>query len=335
MNEALLETRLGSLPLIARGKVRDIYSLGDDLLFIAADRISAFDHVLGSGIPEKGSILCGISAFWFDYLRDTVANHLLAVEPAEAAEYLAPFSEAIFGSRIPATQIPDDPLFQAQVAGRSMVVRRARMFPVECVVRGYLSGSGWKDYQATGGVCGIALPKGLRESDRLPEPIFTPAAKVNTGGHDENISFVQAEEMIGVEMAEELRRLSMEIYNKASQYAATRGLLLADTKFEFGWIDGLGVVLADEVLTPDSSRYWLASGYAPGGAQPSFDKQYVRDYLESIGWNKQAPAPALPADVVARTREKYMDAYRVLTGRQELTFSAEKDGGTHRTSEPR
>jgi phosphoribosylaminoimidazole-succinocarboxamide synthase len=195
-----------------------------------------------------------------------------------------------------------------------MIVRRARMFPVECVVRGYLSGSGWKDYRATGALCGIRLPAGLRESEQLPEPIFTPAAKVNTGGHDENIAFAQVEEMVGIETAATLKRLTLEIYAKASSYAAAKGVILADTKFEFGWIDGVGMVLADEVLTPDSSRYWPAQSYAPGGPQLSFDKQYVRDYLESIAWNKQAPAPGLPDDVVSRTRQKYLEAFRLLTG---------------------
>ena len=313
MREALLTTNLGGLPLVARGKVRDIYALGDDLLFVATDRISAFDHVLGSGIPDKGRILTQISEFWFDFLKDTVANHLLATEPAEIAQRLAPFSGTIFGEEIAAGSMMSDARFQQQIAGRSMIVRRAKMYPVECVVRGYLSGSGWKDYLATGAVCGINLPKGLRESDRLPEPIFTPAAKVNTGGHDENISYTQVESIIGADTATELRRLTLAIYAKASEYAAKQGLILADTKFEFGWIDGAGIVLADEVLTPDSSRYWPADGYAPGGAQPSFDKQYVRDYLESIHWNKQAPAPALPDDVVFRTRQKYLDAFRLLT----------------------
>jgi phosphoribosylaminoimidazole-succinocarboxamide synthase len=218
------------------------------------------------------------------------------------------------------------PVFQEQIADRSMVVRRARMFPVECVVRGYLSGSGWKDYQATGAVCGIPLPTGLRESERLPEPIFTPAAKINTGGHDENISYAQVEAMVGAEMAHALRRLTLAIYARASAYAAAKGLILADTKFEFGWIDGVGMVLADEVLTPDSSRYWPAASYAPGGAQPSFDKQYVRDYLESIGWNKQAPAPALPEDVVTHTREKYMEAFRLLTGLDDLDAMGDRAG---------
>jgi phosphoribosylaminoimidazole-succinocarboxamide synthase len=318
MTEALLTMNLGSLPLVARGKVRDIYALGDDLLFVATDRISAFDHVLGSGIPDKGKILTQISSFWFEFLKDTVANHLRATGPVEMAALLEPFGEQIFGERVAADSVISRPLFAQQIAGRSMIVRRARMYPVECVVRGYLSGSGWKDYLATGAVCGIRLPAGLRESDRLPEPMFTPAAKINTGGHDENISYAQAEAAVGAETAAELRRLTLEIYGKASEYAATKGLILADTKFEFGWIDGVGMVLADEVLTPDSSRYWPAESYAPGGAQPSFDKQYVRDYLESIQWNKQAPAPTLPADIVSRTREKYLEAFRLLTGRAGL-----------------
>jgi phosphoribosylaminoimidazole-succinocarboxamide synthase len=318
MTVALLETNLGSLPLVARGKVRDIYALGDELLFVATDRLSAFDHVLGSGVPDKGRILTGISDFWFNFLQDTVANHLLATEPLEIAKHLAPYAESIFGEPLSASRMVSNPVFQQQIAGRSMIVRRAKMFPVECVVRGYLSGSGWKDYLATGAVCGIKLPAGLVESAKLPEPIFTPAAKINTGGHDENISYEQVEEVVGAGTAAELRRLTLEIYAKASQYAAGKGLILADTKFEFGWIDGVGIVLADEVLTPDSSRYWPASSYAPGGAQPSFDKQFVRDYLESIKWNKQAPAPTLPDDVVASTRYKYMEAFRLLTGRQEL-----------------
>jgi phosphoribosylaminoimidazole-succinocarboxamide synthase len=318
MTEALLATNLGSLPLVARGKVRDIYALGDDLLFVATDRISAFDHVLGSGIPDKGKILTQISAFWFEFLKGTVRNHLRATKAAEMADLLEPFSELIFGERVSAGGIVERPEFQQQIAGRSMVVRRAQMFPVECVVRGYLSGSGWKDYRTTGAVCGIRLPEGLRESDRLPEPSFTPAAKVNTGGHDENISYAQAEAVVGVETAAELRGLTLKIYAEASDYAASKGLILADTKFEFGWIEGVGIVLADEVLTPDSSRYWPAAEYSPGGAQPSFDKQYVRDYLESIRWNKQAPAPELPEDVVLRTREKYLEAFRLLTGRADL-----------------
>ncbi len=295
MNKALLSTNLGELALTARGKVRDLYAIGDELVFIATDRLSAFDHVLGSGIPDKGRILTQLSYFWFKFLEGTVANHLLAAPSAEVSAKLAPYAQ--------------------QIEGRTMIVKRAEMFPVECVVRGYLSGSGWKDYQATGSVCGIDLPKGMRESDRLPEPIFTPAAKINTGGHDENISYALMVDTIGAKYAEELRRLTFAIYEKASAHAASKGLILADTKFEFGLVGG-EIVLADEVLTPDSSRYWPATSYSPGGAQPSFDKQYVRDYLESIGWNKQAPAPSLPDDVVTRTREKYLEAFRLVTGQE-------------------
>jgi phosphoribosylaminoimidazole-succinocarboxamide synthase len=318
MTKALLTTNLGGLPLVARGKVRDLYALDDKLLFVATDRISAFDHVLGSGIPDKGKILTQISAFWFEFLKDTVANHLVAIDAPEIAALLEPSSQQIFGERLSAERMLSQPVFQEQIAGRSMVVRRARMFPVECVVRGFLSGSGWKDYQATGAVCGIPLPAGLRESEPLPEPIFTPSTKDNSGGHDENISYAQMEATVGVETAAHLRSLTLAIYAKAAAYAAEKGLILADTKLEFGWIDGVGMVLADEVLTPDSSRYWPAASYAPGGAQPSFDKQYVRDYLESIRWNKQVPAPALPEDVVSHTRQKYMEAFRLLTGLDDL-----------------
>jgi phosphoribosylaminoimidazole-succinocarboxamide synthase len=302
MPTALLQTDLGSLPLTARGKVRDIYALSDDeLLFVATDRISAFDHVLGSGIPDKGRILTQLSLFWFDFLKTTVPNHLITAVAADFPTQLQPFV--------------------SQLDGRSMLVKRAKMFPVECVVRGYLSGSGWKDYQQTGAVCGIELPRGLREADRLPQPIFTPAAKNNVG-HDENISFGQMIDTIGQTTAEHLRGLTLAIYQKAGEHAASKGLILADTKFEFGMIRNENgndqIILADEVLTPDSSRYWPAETYNPGGPQPSFDKQYVRDYLESIHWNKQAPAPALPAEVVARTREKYLDAFRLITGRTSL-----------------
>jgi phosphoribosylaminoimidazole-succinocarboxamide synthase len=296
-SSALLTTSLGDIPLTARGKVRDLYAMGEELLFIATDRISAFDHVLGSGIPEKGKILTQLSHFWFDFVADTVPNHLLASPSAELLAKIAPY--------------------ESQIEGRSMLVRRAEMFPVECVVRGYISGSGWKDYLATGSVCGIELPKGLRESDKLPCPIFTPAAKINTGGHDENISYGVMVDTIGEHYAAELRRLTFAIYEKASAHAATKGLILADTKFEFGLVDGK-IVLADEVLTPDSSRYWPAESYSPGGAQPSFDKQYVRDYLESIHWNKQAPAPSLPDEVISKTREKYLEAFRLITGRSGL-----------------
>jgi phosphoribosylaminoimidazole-succinocarboxamide synthase len=297
MSPALLQTSLGDLPLIARGKVRDIYDLGNNqLLFVATDRISAFDHVLATGITNKGRILTQLSLFWFDLLKDTVKNHLLTTDITQFPSACAPYLN--------------------QLEGRSMLVKRAEMFPVECVVRGYISGSGWKDYKQTGSVCGIKLPPGLRESDKLPEPIFTPAAKNNVG-HDENISFQQMVNSIGQKPAEDLRDLTIKIYEKASNHAAGKGLILADTKFEFGIIDG-EITLADEVLTPDSSRYWPAETYNPGGAQPSFDKQYVRDYLESIHWNKQAPAPALPREVVEKTQAKYLEAFRLITGRANL-----------------
>ncbi|MEO6815661.1 MAG: phosphoribosylaminoimidazolesuccinocarboxamide synthase [Edaphobacter sp.] len=297
MSTALLQTSLGDLPLIARGKVRDIYDLGDSqLLFVATDRISAFDHVLATGITDKGRILTQLSLFWFDLLKSTVRNHLITADPTQFPASCQPYLD--------------------QLTGRSMLVKRAEMFPVECVVRGYISGSGWKDYQQTGSICGITLPAGLRESDKLPEPIFTPAAKNNVG-HDENISFQKMIDTIGQKAAEDLRALTIKIYEKASKHAASKGLILADTKFEFGLING-EITLADEVLTPDSSRYWPAETYNPGGAQPSFDKQYVRDYLESIHWNKQAPAPALPTEVVEKTKAKYLEAFRLVTGRADL-----------------
>lgn len=296
-SQALLQTSLGELPLTARGKVRDIYDLGkNQLLFVATDRISAFDHVLATGITDKGRILTQLSLFWFDLLKDTVKNHLVTADATQFPASCTPYLD--------------------QLEGRSMLVKRAEMFPVECVVRGYLSGSGWKDYQQTGSVCGIKLPSGLRESDKLPEPIFTPAAKNNVG-HDENISFEKMVDTIGQKSAEDLRALTLKIYEKARKHAASKGVILADTKFEFGIIDG-EITLADEVLTPDSSRYWPAETYSPGGAQPSFDKQYVRDYLESIHWNKQAPAPALPPEVVEKTKAKYLEAFRLITGRTNL-----------------
>ncbi len=290
--QALLETRLPGVPKVASGKVRDLYAVGEDLLLVATDRISAFDHVLGSGIPGKGVVLTELSLFWFEFLG--VRNHLIETDV----------------DRFPAPL----PGYGDQLRGRSMLVRRARMFPVECVVRGYLSGSGWKDYRQTGALCGIALPPGLRESERLPEPLFTPASKSQGGEHDENISFAAMADSIGQADAEALRELSLRIYAKAAAHAESRGLILADTKFEFGRVDS-EIGLADEVLTPDSSRYWPREGYAPGGPQPSYDKQFVRDWLESTGWNKQAPAPALPPEVTERTLDKYREAYRLLTGR--------------------
>jgi phosphoribosylaminoimidazole-succinocarboxamide synthase len=292
--KALLKTDLGGTPLIGRGKVRDLYSVGDALLMVATDRISAFDHVLGTGIPGKGKILTQISLFWFDLVKDLVPNHLIATEVRDFPASLHPYTD--------------------QLEGRSMLVKRAQMFPVECVARGYIAGSGWKEYKSSGTVCGIKLPSGLQDGSRLPEPMFTPSTKSQDGTHDENISFAAVEKVVGAEAATELRRLTLAIYEKASHHAESKGLILADTKFEFGRV-GNDIVLADEVLTPDSSRFWEASAWKPGGAQPSFDKQFVRDYLESIHWNKQAPAPSLPEDVAQRTLEKYLEAFRRLTGR--------------------
>ena len=291
---ALLTTDLGSISLLGRGKVRDLYAVEDALLLVATDRISAFDHVLGTGIPGKGKILTQISLFWFDLLKDVVPNHLISAQVAEYPPTLRQYAD--------------------QLEGRSMLVRRADMFPVECVARGYLAGSGWKEYQSHGAVCGIALPAGFREGSRLPEPIFTPATKSLGGAHDENIPFNAMDNLVGPAEAVELRRLTLDLYCRAAAYAESRRLILADTKFEFGKIAGR-IVLADEVLTPDSSRFWDAGAWKPGGAQPSFDKQFVRDYLESIRWDKQAPAPSLPESVVERTQAKYIEAFRRLAGR--------------------
>jgi len=274
--------------------VRDLYDVDGALLLVASDRISAFDHVLGSGIPGKGKILTQISLFWFELLKTVVPNHLIASEVKQ-------FPAKLQG-------------YRDQLDGRSMLVKRAAMFPVECVARGYLAGSGWKEYQAHGTVCGIALPAGLQDGARLPEPIFTPATKSQDGAHDENISFDRVERTVGASDAAELRRLTMAIYARAAEHAEAQGLILADTKFEFGRVDGT-IVLADEVLTPDSSRFWDLKLWKPGGSQPSFDKQFVRDYLESIRWNKQAPAPSLPVEVVERTQAKYLEAFHLLTGR--------------------
>jgi phosphoribosylaminoimidazole-succinocarboxamide synthase len=295
LDSVLLRTDFSDLHLHASGKVRDVYSVGDDqLLFVATDRISAFDYILATGIPHKGRVLSQISLFWFDYLADIVPNHLIT---ADVDQYPAPLRK-----------------YADQLRGRSMLVHRAEMFPVECVVRGYISGSAWKEYKATGKVSGIELPKGLQESDAFPEPIFTPSTKATTG-HDENISFDQMCELVGVETASTLRDLTLRVYKKAAAYARGRGIIIADTKFEFGRTPK-GITLADEVLTPDSSRFWPADKYAPGRAQDSYDKQYVRDYLEQIHWNKQPPAPALPADVARHTSEKYLEAYLQLTGRK-------------------
>jgi phosphoribosylaminoimidazole-succinocarboxamide synthase len=289
----ILETDLPGVERHARGKVRDVYQVGDRLLIIATDRISAFDYILATGIPDKGGVLTQLSIFWFDFLRDVTPTHFLS---GTVDEYPAPL-----------------PQFRDQLEGRSMLVKRARMVDIECVARGYISGSGWKEYQKSGTVCGIRLPAGLRESEKLPEPIFTPSTKAQTG-HDENISFETTCSMIGEDLARRLRDLTLDVYNRAARYAETCGIIIADTKFEFGYV-GDELVLGDEVLTPDSSRFWPADTYRPGGAQLSFDKQYVRDYLESIHWNKQPPAPGLPAEVAAKTGEKYRQAYRILTGR--------------------
>jgi phosphoribosylaminoimidazole-succinocarboxamide synthase len=292
-NDVLLQTDFSQLQLFASGKVRDLYKVGvDRLLFVATDRISAFDYVLATGIPQKGRVLTQLSLFWFDFLKDIVPNHLSTADVAQYPDELQPYA--------------------AQLRGRSMLVARANMVSIECVARGYLSGSGWKEYKASGTVCGIPLPSGLRESDKLPEPIFTPATKA-ASGHDENISFDQMVSLAGREQSEQLRDLTIGIYKKAADYAETRGIIIADTKFEFGRT-ARGLVLADEVLTPDSSRFWPKDKYRPGGPQESFDKQYVRDYLESIKWNKQPPAPGLPPEVAAKTSEKYIEAYTQMTG---------------------
>ncbi|MFZ0592105.1 MAG: phosphoribosylaminoimidazolesuccinocarboxamide synthase [Bryobacteraceae bacterium] len=288
----VVETEI-DLPLMNRGKVRDIYDLGQTLLFVATDRISAFDCILGSGIPCKGRVLTQISLFWFDRLKNLVPSHVVTADPEQYPLTLRHNHSAL--------------------AGRSMIVRKAAMIPVECVARGYLSGSGWKEYRATGTVCGIKLPAGLKESDRLPEPIFTPATKAQSG-HDENVSFNHVASTIGDALAIRLRDLTLAIYRAAAAYALERGLILADTKFEFGFI-GDELVLADEVLTPDSSRYWPANDYSPGRPQLSFDKQFVRDYLETLRWNKQPPAPSLPQDIVDKTKQKYVQAFERLTGR--------------------
>ncbi len=293
MSGAVFRTEIPELELRGRGKVRDIYDLGDRLLIVASDRLSAFDYVLPNPIPDKGKVLNQLAAFWFGYLEKLIPNHVVSTDAAEFPRQLEPH--------------------RAMLAGRSTLARKLRMVQVECVARGYLAGSGWKEYREGGTVCGIPLPPGLRESDRLPEPIFTPATKAETG-HDENIPFSEVERLVGPELAAELRDKTLELYATASDHARERGIIIADTKFEFG-LDGDRLVLADEVLTPDSSRFWPADRYEPGRGQPSFDKQYVRDYLESIGWNKQPPVPELPEQIVQGTRERYLEIFRILTGR--------------------
>jgi phosphoribosylaminoimidazole-succinocarboxamide synthase len=296
----ITQTALDRRPPNRQGKVRDLYDFGDRLLIVATDRISAFDYVLGSGIPDKGKVLTQISAFWFERTRHLVENHLLSIDPAD----------------FPAEAKAEADLLR----GRAMLVKATEPLTIECVARGYLSGSGWKDYLATGEVCGTGLPVGLRESDRLPKPIFTPATKEQSG-HDINITEAQAGDLIGHGLLGRVRDLTLQLYAEGSAYAETVGIIVADTKFEFGLLPGPGkpedrVVLIDEALTPDSSRFWPRDGYAPGGPQPSFDKQYVRDYLEAIRWNKQPPVPSLPDDVAMKTREKYLEAFRRLTGRE-------------------
>jgi phosphoribosylaminoimidazole-succinocarboxamide synthase len=290
--KVIRETHFAGIAPIARGKVRDIYDLGDRLLIVATDRLSAFDVVMPTPIPDKGRVLTQLSLFWFNLLKDVIPNHVLS-----ATDFPAPFDQ-----------------FADELAGRSMVVKKTQPLPIECVARGYVSGSGWKDYKATGKICGNFLPPGLRESDRLPQVIFTPATKAATG-HDENISFERAAEMIGKDLAEKVRATTIEIYLRAAAYAEPRGILLADTKFEFGLLNG-ELIWIDEALTPDSSRFWPAAEYHPGGPQPSFDKQFVRDYLERIQWPKTPPGPDLPPDVVAATRAKYREAFRILAGRE-------------------
>src|ERR1017187_9434540 len=294
MNPVLLDTNLPSFERIGRGKVRDIYDVGGHLLIVTTDRISAFDYILATGIPDKGRVLNQMTLFWLNHLSSLVSNHLITADVREYPAGLQPFAD--------------------QLEGRSMLVRRAKMIDIECVARGYLAGSGWKEYHQRGSVCGIPLPAGLRESDRLPEPIFTPATKAQSG-HDENISFDTMVGLAGLDVTEKLSRLTLAIYQAASGYALERGIIIADTKFEFGFVDG-ELILADEVMTPDSSRFWPAESYRPGGPQFSYDKQYVRDYLESIQWNKKPPAPPLPDDVAGKTSEKYRQAYRVLTGKE-------------------
>jgi len=294
MTSALFETDFPGLKLVKRGKVRDMYDLGDAFLMVASDRISAFDVIMPNPIPEKGRILTQISLFWFEMMKDLVPNHLISSSIEDYPSSCKPYAD--------------------QLAGRSMLVKKADPLSIECVVRGYISGSGWKAYQDSGSVCGIALPAGLKESDRLPEPIFTPSTKEELGLHDINIDFAEAADRIGAELANRVKDLTLAIYQKGSEYANTKGIIIADTKFEFGLHDN-DLILIDEVLTPDSSRFWPKETYQPGGSQKSFDKQYLRDYLISLDWNKQPPAPTLPANVIDDTHAKYLEALKQLTGK--------------------
>jgi phosphoribosylaminoimidazole-succinocarboxamide synthase len=294
MSAVITRTDFPTLKLVNRGKVRDIYDLGDTLLLVTSDRISAFDVIMNEGIPNKGLVLNQMSIFWFRLMNDIIPNHIIATEVDDFPAETRPYRE--------------------QLKGRSMLVKKARPLPVECIVRGYLSGSGWKDYRQTGAICGIALPAGLKESDRLPEPIFTPSTKAELGEHDENISFDETIRLCGKELAEQVRAATLAIYGRARDYAWEKGIIIADTKFEFGVQEDGSLIWIDEALSPDSSRFWPRDQYRPGGPQPSFDKQFLRDYLETLDWGKKAPAPDLPAEIVAKTGEKYMEALRRLTG---------------------
>jgi phosphoribosylaminoimidazole-succinocarboxamide synthase len=289
----VLETDLAGLRRLNRGKVRDLYEADGAVLIVATDRISAFDSILPTGIPHKGAVLTNLTLFWLEFLKGTIANHLITADVDQMGPKVRPYADLL--------------------RGRTMLVKKAEVFPVECVARGYLAGSGWTSYRKSGAVCGVRLPKGLREAEKLPEPIFTPATKA-ASGHDENISFEQSAQLLGREKAETLRRGTLEVYRRAADYARERGIIICDTKLEWGEADGR-ILLIDEVLTPDSSRFWPAAGYQPGRAQPSFDKQYVRDWLLSAGWNREPPAPPLPEEVVRKTSEKYLQAYEILTGK--------------------
>ncbi len=294
MSAIVLETNMPTLNMVNRGKVRDIYDLGEHLLLVTSDRLSAFDVIMNEGIPKKGQVLNQISIFWFNQMADIIPNHIVA------------------------TEVSDFPVethvYRDQLEGRSMLVKKARPLPIECIVRGYVSGSGWKEYQKLGSICGIKLPENLLESSRLEEPIFTPSTKAELGAHDENISFEEAVKLCGEEIAQQVSDISIEIYSRARDYAWGKGIIIADTKFEFGVMDNGSLIWIDEALSPDSSRFWPKEQYQPGGPQPSFDKQFVRDYLETLDWNKQAPPPPLPPEIVAKTSEKYQDALFQLTG---------------------
>ena len=293
MSKIVMQTDFPDLNLVNRGKVRDIYDLGEHLLIVTSDRISAFDVIMNEGIPDKGRVLTQISLYWFEQMRDIIPNHIVA------------------------TAVNDFPAathkYRAELEGRSMLVKKAKPLPVECIVRGYLSGSGWKEYKATGGICGLPLPAGLVESQKLPEPIFTPSTKAELGEHDENITFKEAKRLCGADLAEQAKAATLAIYNRARDLADTKGIIIADTKFEFGVHNGK-LIWIDEAMTPDSSRFWPKSDYRPGGAQPSFDKQFLRDYLETLDWGKKAPAPPLPAEIIRKTGEKYVEALTRITG---------------------